>query len=34
VGSARDPDIQAIADHLRQADVLDPAELRELIRRC
>ena len=26
-----DPDIQAIADHLRQADVLDPAELRELI---
>jgi DNA-binding GntR family transcriptional regulator len=31
VGSARDPDIQAIADHLRQADLLDPGELRELI---
>jgi DNA-binding GntR family transcriptional regulator len=31
VDSARDPDIQAIADHLRQADLLDPAELRELI---
>ena len=25
------PDVQAIAEHLRQADVLDPAELRELI---
>jgi DNA-binding GntR family transcriptional regulator len=31
VGSTRDPDIQALADHLRQADLLDPAELRELI---
>ena len=31
VGAPRDPDIQAIADHLRQADLLDPAELRELI---
>jgi DNA-binding GntR family transcriptional regulator len=31
VGAARDPDVQALADHLRQADVLDPAELRELI---
>jgi DNA-binding GntR family transcriptional regulator len=31
VGSTRDPDIEAIAEHLRQADVLDPAELRELI---
>jgi DNA-binding GntR family transcriptional regulator len=31
VDSARDPDIQAIAEHLRQADLLDPAELRELI---
>ncbi len=31
MGSARDPDIQAIADHLREADLLDPAELRELI---
>jgi DNA-binding GntR family transcriptional regulator len=31
VGAPRDPDIQAIADHLRRADVLDPAELRELI---
>jgi DNA-binding GntR family transcriptional regulator len=31
VGAARDPDIQAIADHLREADLLDPAELRELI---
>ena len=27
----RDPDIEAIAEHLRLADVLDPAELRELI---
>ena len=27
----RDPDIQAIAEHLRGADLLDPAELRELI---
>lgn len=31
VGEARDPDVQALAEHLRQADVLDPAELRELI---
>jgi DNA-binding GntR family transcriptional regulator len=31
VSSARDPEFQAIADHLRQADLLDPAELRELI---
>lgn len=31
MGSRRDPDIEAIAGHLRQADVLDPAELRELI---
>jgi DNA-binding GntR family transcriptional regulator len=31
VSSPGDPDIQALADHLRQADVLDPAELRELI---
>jgi DNA-binding GntR family transcriptional regulator len=31
VGSTRDPDVEAIAAHLRQADVLDPAELRELI---
>jgi GntR family transcriptional regulator, transcriptional repressor for pyruvate dehydrogenase complex len=31
VGSAPNPDIQALAEHLRGADVLDPAELRELI---
>jgi DNA-binding GntR family transcriptional regulator len=31
MGSTRDPDVQAIAEHLRQANVLDPAELRELI---
>jgi DNA-binding GntR family transcriptional regulator len=31
VGTPRDADIQAIADHLRQADLLDPRELRELI---
>jgi DNA-binding GntR family transcriptional regulator len=31
VDSARDPGIEAIAEHLRQADLLDPAELRELI---
>ena len=31
MGATRDPDIEAIADHLRQADLLDPAELRELI---
>ena len=27
----RDPGIEAIAEHLRQADLLDPAEVRELI---
>jgi DNA-binding GntR family transcriptional regulator len=31
VGSTRDPDIEAIAVHLRHADVLDSGELRELI---
>jgi DNA-binding GntR family transcriptional regulator len=31
VGSARDPDVEAIAEHLRHSDVLDPDELRELI---
>jgi DNA-binding GntR family transcriptional regulator len=31
VDSPRDQDIQAIAEHLGRADVLDPAELRELI---
>ena len=31
VEAARDPDVQALAEHLGQADVLDPAELRELI---
>jgi DNA-binding GntR family transcriptional regulator len=31
VGPTGAPDIQALADHLRQADLLDPAELRELI---
>jgi DNA-binding GntR family transcriptional regulator len=31
VDPPRDPDLQAIAEHLRQADLLDPAELRELI---
>ena len=31
VGPTRDPDLEAMAAHLRQADVLDPAELRELI---
>jgi DNA-binding GntR family transcriptional regulator len=31
VEPTRDPDIEALAQHLRQADVLDPAELRELI---
>jgi DNA-binding GntR family transcriptional regulator len=31
VDAPRDPDIEALAEHLRQADVLDPAELRELI---
>jgi DNA-binding GntR family transcriptional regulator len=29
--SVPSPEIQAIADHLREADLLDPAELRELI---
>jgi DNA-binding GntR family transcriptional regulator len=31
VASTRDPDVQAIVEHLRRTDVLDPAELRELI---
>ncbi len=31
MASARDPDVEALAEHLRQADLLDPAELRELI---
>ena len=31
MGGHPDPDIRAIAEHLRHADVLDPAELRELI---
>jgi DNA-binding GntR family transcriptional regulator len=31
VGAPSDPGIAAIAAHLRQADLLDPAELRELI---
>jgi DNA-binding GntR family transcriptional regulator len=31
VGRRNEPDIEAIAAHLRQADVRDPAELRELI---
>jgi DNA-binding GntR family transcriptional regulator len=31
VDPARDPDTEELAEHLRQADVLDPAELRELI---
>jgi DNA-binding GntR family transcriptional regulator len=31
VSPTRDPDIRAIAEHLRRADLLDPAELRELI---
>ena len=31
MGGHLDPDIRAIAEHLRDADVLDPAELRELI---
>jgi DNA-binding GntR family transcriptional regulator len=31
VAPARDPDVEALAEHLRHADVLDPAELRELI---
>ena len=31
MGGHPDPDIRALAEHLRHADVLDPAELRELI---
>jgi DNA-binding GntR family transcriptional regulator len=31
VASAGEQDIRALAEHLREADVLDPAELRELI---
>jgi DNA-binding GntR family transcriptional regulator len=31
VGSPHEADILALADHLRRVDVLDPAELRELI---
>jgi hypothetical protein len=31
VGGTRDPDIEAIAEHLSQFDVLDANELRELI---
>jgi DNA-binding GntR family transcriptional regulator len=31
VDARRNPDIEALAEHLRKADVLDPAELRELI---
>ena len=31
MGPTGAPDIQALADHLRRADLLDPAELRELI---
>jgi DNA-binding GntR family transcriptional regulator len=31
VGSPGEQDIQALAEHLREADVLDPGELRELI---
>lgn len=31
MGATSDPDIQALAEHLRQADLLDPVELRELI---
>jgi DNA-binding GntR family transcriptional regulator len=31
VSSPRDPDVRALAEHLRQADLLDPAELRELV---
>jgi DNA-binding GntR family transcriptional regulator len=31
VASPRDSDVEALAQHLRQADLLDPAELRELI---
>jgi DNA-binding GntR family transcriptional regulator len=31
VASPQESDVAALAEHLRQADVLDPAELRELI---
>ena len=31
MASSRDPDTEALAQHLRQADLLDPDELRELI---
>jgi DNA-binding GntR family transcriptional regulator len=31
VASPRESDVEALAAHLRQADLLDPAELRELI---
>src|SRR5918999_1120992 len=31
VSAPSDPDIQAMAEHLRSIDVLDPTELRELI---
>jgi DNA-binding GntR family transcriptional regulator len=31
VASPRDSDVEALAQHLSQADLLDPAELRELI---
>lgn len=31
VASPRDSDVEALAEHLRRADLLDPAELRELI---
>ena len=31
MGSPRDSDVEAIAEHLRSADVRDPGELRELI---
>jgi DNA-binding GntR family transcriptional regulator len=31
VGPSPDRDVEALADHLRKADLLDPAELRELI---
>jgi DNA-binding GntR family transcriptional regulator len=31
MGPTRDSEVQALAEHLRRADLLDPAELRELI---
>ena len=31
VASSRDSDVEVLAEHLSQADLLDPAELRELI---